>query len=89
MKHYRSEFEIMLKVAELGLLLENEQELRVMNAYMKSWEIYTDGKYTITKNKILGANYIGPGKLGEYEDMTFDVLMDIYGTDEDFEKYYE
>lgn len=88
MKHYRSEFDIMLKVAELGLLKQNEQELKVIDAYMKAWSIYTDGDYIINDHEILGANYVGPGKLGEYEDMTFDVLIDIYGTDEDFEKYY-
>lgn len=87
-----TKFESMLNLAfDLGGLLWDKHVVEVITAYMKAWASYTDGKYQILDDRILGANYIGPGKLGEWNDMTVDVLFDIYGEDNDidYELYEE
>ena len=80
-------FEIMLRVAELGMLRENANELAKMEGYCICWLLHNDGEIKITPHKILARLYVGPGKLGKWADITYSTLLDIYGT-EDLEGFW-
>lgn len=85
----RSLFEIMLKVAELGLLRTNATELAKMEGYGICWLLHNDGEIKITPNKILARLYVAPGKLGKWADITYSTLLDIYGTEDLEDFWYE
>lgn len=68
--------DIMLKVADLGLLRSNKDELNKMESYMQQSYGSMGYFYEITPHKI----YIIDDE-DNYEDITDDVLVDIYGED--------
>lgn len=75
--------DIMLHVAELGLLRDNKEQLARMEGYAVAWQVHNDGKMRINPNGIEARLYVGPGKLGEWADITFSVLYDLYSDDDE------
>lgn len=86
-RHIVSEFEIMMHAAELGLLRANKVELARIEGYMKAYDMYNDAESNIDDFGITSAKYIGPGIKEPVKDITFEILLFIYGKDED-EAYY-
>lgn len=85
-----TKFEIMMKVAELNLLRTNKEELARLEGYMFAYDGYEDAESEIKDNGIFSQKYIGPGIKGEVKDITFEILLTIYGEygeDKD-DKYY-
>ena len=82
-------FGIMLSVAELGLLRKNKEELAKMEGYAKCWEHYNDGEMKITPHKILARLYVAPGKLGEWADITFSTLLELYESKDIEDELYD
>lgn len=86
--------DIMLKIAELGMLRDNKEQLARMEGYAIAWMMHNDGEMRINPNGIEARLYVGPGKLGEWADITFSVLYDLYSNDDEefdyvmFENYY-
>lgn len=72
--------DIMLKVAELGLLRKNKDELNKMVDYMNARTDSTGDWYEITPHHIYLINEDDDGN-EEWEDITEEVLVDIYGED--------
>lgn len=87
-RHLVSEFEIMLHIAELGLLKANKVELAKIEGYMKAYDLYEDAESNINDYGIFSAKYIGPGIKEPIKDITFEILLYIYGKDEDENYYY-
>ena len=89
-KHIYSTFEIMLKVCELKLLRKNKEELARLEGYKAAWEIYNDGIMTIKPNGIYARVYDAPNHLSDNEvDITYIVLFDLYGTNDDWNDFIE
>ena len=92
-EHKRSLFEIMLFVAEAGMLRKNKEELAKMEGYAKCWEHHHDGEMKITPHRIFARLYVAPGKLGEWADITYSTLLELYETkdleDEWYDEYLE
>ena len=86
-RHIVSLFEIMMHVAELGLLRKNKEELARIEGYMQAYDTYNDAESNIDDYGITSARYIGPGVKEPVKDITFEILLYIYGKDED-EAYY-
>ena len=73
-----SVLDIMLKVAELGLLRSTKDELNKMESYMQQSYGSMGYFYEITPHHIYLISEDDNGN-DEYEDITEDVLVDIYG----------
>lgn len=80
-----TELEVMAKVVELKMLRANKAELEKIEAYMRGWSTFVDCDYKINDFSIKVALFVGPGKKSEYYDITYDVLVSLYATDEDWE----
>ena len=64
----------MLRVADLGLLRANKDELTKMENYLEEKYGKNDIEYEVTDYHIIVYN----GSFGLAHDVTFDVLYDIY-----------
>ena len=85
-----SEFDVMMRVCELGLLRANKQELARLEGYKKCWDMYNDGELNIKPNGIYARIYNAPLHLSNDEvDITYTVIFDLYGTNDDWDEFIE
>lgn len=84
-EHRRSVLDIMLFVAEAGMLRKNKEELIRMESFMKGASFGKLGIWEITDNQILYA-FWEDDHFSPVYDITIEVLTDLYGDEDEKNK---